>query len=256
VKDCADARPTSVVALPGRNADSAAGLRTEVIATGARYIKAVERAGGQPIVVPRLPTPTPTTPPRCSPGRDSYVTVDALVMVGGADIDPALYGALRHPRPMESMPARRVRVGRCSRAPSPMACRFWRSVEACRRSMSLAEARSSSICRMTRRSARTARCIHDVHLSQGSLVADAAGATRVCGHSVHHQAVDRVGEGLRVTGRASDGTIEAIELEQGWVVGIQWHPEDTAERDAHQSALFDALVAQAQRRLSQRGKTR
>ena len=89
---------------------------------------------------------------------------------------------------------------------------------------------------------------HEVHLAAGSLVAEAIGATDVCGHSFHHQAVDRVGDGLRITGHAADGTIEAVELVEGWVVGIQWHPEDTAAHDAHQSALFEALVAQARRR--------
>ena len=46
-----------------------------------------------------------------------------------------------------------------------------------------------------------------------------------------------------VTGRADDGTIEAVELADGWVVGVQWHPEDTADHDGDQQRLFDAFVA-------------
>jgi putative glutamine amidotransferase len=66
------------------------------------------------------------------------------------------------------------------------------------------------------------------------------------GLSWHHQAIDRLGAGLVVTGRADDGTIEAVELEgDAWVVGVQWHPEDTAGADDAQQRVFDALVEQA-----------
>ena len=84
---------------------------------------------------------------------------------------------------------------------------------------------------------------HDVELEPGCRAALAIGHTRPVGHSVHHQAIDRVGDGLVVTGRAADGTIEAVELPGAWVVGVQWHPEDTADRDGDQQRLFDAFVA-------------
>ena len=63
------------------------------------------------------------------------------------------------------------------------------------------------------------------------------------GHCVHHQAIERLGSDLVVTGRADDGTIEAVELADGWVVGVQWHPEDTAAHDGDQQRLFNAFVA-------------
>ena len=72
--------------------------------------------------------------------------------------------------------------------------------------------------------------------------------------SHHHQGVDRVGEGLVATGRSSDGLVEAIELDrplddaQPWMVGVQWHPEDTAESDPAQQSLFDALALLARLR--------
>ena len=61
-------------------------------------------------------------------------------------------------------------------------------------------------------------------------------------NSFHHQAVDQLGEGLRVVARASDGTIEGIEGD-GFVVGVQWHAETMA---AHMP-LFEALVTAASR---------
>ena len=61
--------------------------------------------------------------------------------------------------------------------------------------------------------------------------------------SHHHQAVDRLGAGLRVTARAPDGIVEGIELDgDAWIVGAQWHPEDTAGRDPVQQSLFDTFV--------------
>ena len=69
------------------------------------------------------------------------------------------------------------------------------------------------------------------------------GTERPVGHSVHHQAIDRVAEGMVVTGRADDGTIEATESVDGWVVSVQWHPEDDAHERSEQQGLFDAFVA-------------
>ena len=66
--------------------------------------------------------------------------------------------------------------------------------------------------------------------------------------SAHHQGVAEVGEGLLPVGWSEDGLVEALEREQGWMVAVQWHPEETAEDDPAQQALFEALVAQARRR--------
>jgi putative glutamine amidotransferase len=89
---------------------------------------------------------------------------------------------------------------------------------------------------------------HAVSLEPGSRAAVAMGTTRIDGHSVHHQAIDRVGDGLVVTGRADDGVVEALERPGSWVVAVQWHPEDTAGDDPTNQALFDAFVAEARDR--------
>ena len=66
--------------------------------------------------------------------------------------------------------------------------------------------------------------------------------------SYHHQAIDTPAESLRVIATAADGTIEAVEhVAKRWVVGVQWHPEDTAHDDPANQGLFNAVVAAARR---------
>jgi putative glutamine amidotransferase len=99
--------------------------------------------------------------------------------------------------------------------------------------------------------------MHAVAPEPGSFLAaiTKAGDLRCSSH--HHQGIDRVGDGLRVSGRSPDGLVEALELDVGgaddpttepWVVGVQWHPEDTAAADPAQRALFDAIVLLARAR--------
>lgn len=91
--------------------------------------------------------------------------------------------------------------------------------------------------------------LHGVEPERGSrLSATTKSGTLTCS-SHHHQGVDRLGEGLVVSGRSSDGLVEAIERgsneddpNQPWMVGVQWHPEETAPQDPAQQSLFDALV--------------
>ena len=83
-----------------------------------------------------------------------------------------------------------------------------------------------------------------VSLDPGSRVAEAMGTTSPAAcHCVHHQALDRVADGLQVTGRSADGVVHAAELTASrWIVATQWHPEDSADTDPEQQRLFDALI--------------
>jgi putative glutamine amidotransferase len=92
--------------------------------------------------------------------------------------------------------------------------------------------------------------VHPVAVERGTLLERALGAAKAEVSCYHHQRVDRLGTGLTVTARAADGTPEALELPgaQGWFTAVQWHPEDTADHDPAQQALFDALVGAARER--------
>jgi putative glutamine amidotransferase len=98
--------------------------------------------------------------------------------------------------------------------------------------------------------------VHDVAPQRGTrLSAVTKSRTLVCS-SHHHQGVDRVADGLSASGHSSDGLVEAIERLVDdpqdefatWMVGVQWHPEDTSAADASQQALFDALALLARLR--------
>jgi putative glutamine amidotransferase len=98
--------------------------------------------------------------------------------------------------------------------------------------------------------------IHDVDPAAGSRLAAVTKAGPLASASHHHQGIDRLGDGLEATGRTEDGLIEAIERvvpdqqdpRAPWMVGVQWHPEETAEHDPAQQSLFDALFLLARLR--------
>ena len=85
---------------------------------------------------------------------------------------------------------------------------------------------------------------NEFRLAAGSLAAAVMGDEKVSGNCHHHQAVDVVAPGLRVTGSTADGGIEVLELldPTSWMLAVQWHPEETAAADPANQALFDALV--------------
>jgi putative glutamine amidotransferase len=87
---------------------------------------------------------------------------------------------------------------------------------------------------------------HEIDLTPGSLAERAVGGPVHEARCHHHQAVDRLGEGLVVSGRARDGVIEAIELPDRWALGVQWHPEAGERRE-----LFHAFAEAARGEVEQ-----
>ncbi|MGG7510554.1 gamma-glutamyl-gamma-aminobutyrate hydrolase family protein [Plantibacter sp. YIM 135249] len=88
---------------------------------------------------------------------------------------------------------------------------------------------------------------HSVELSPTSALAFRLGHRTVQVQSAHHQSVDRLGAGLRAVGWSSDGTIEAIEHETLPITGVQWHPEDPGTTDEQLSLLLGGLAREAER---------
>jgi putative glutamine amidotransferase len=84
---------------------------------------------------------------------------------------------------------------------------------------------------------------HDVRIESGSRLLGIAGRRHVYVNSIHHQAIRELGKGLRVSARAPDGVVEAIESTGDWfAVAVQWHPEEMLAGAGHAAALFAALA--------------
>jgi putative glutamine amidotransferase len=175
--------------------------------------------------------------------------IDALLLIGGADIDPSVYGQELDPRTESTYPERdafeiaMLRGAIDKGMPVLGICRGMQALNVALGGtlvQHIPEVEGENPHRRVVGSFDGTD--HTVVLDEGSLAARAAGEERHTARCHHHQAVGELGEGLVVTGRAErDGMIEAIESADGaWVLGVQWHPE-ADER----SRLFNALTEAA-----------
>lgn len=207
----------------------------EVVLLPRTYVDMVTASGGTPVLLPPFAS-----------AADAVDACDALLVVGGPDIDPAHYGG--EPGPHSDQP-------RTERDASDLAA-LHRALE--RRIPVLGVCRGHQLLNVAL-GGTLYQHLPDVvgHLRHSvepatygpvQVVPDPGSRVgRVLGGPVqvwchHHQAVDRLGDGLRVTARADDGTIEAVELDgHPFVVGVQWHPE----REPRDLRLAAALVEAA-----------
>jgi putative glutamine amidotransferase len=191
------------------------------------YVDAVQRAGGLVVMLP--PDPLLAEDP-----LQALELLDGLILAGGADIDPAAYDQDAHPETVGTVPERDAFEVALTRAaierevPVLGICRGMQLINVARGGtlvQHLPERFGHHEHRRVVGSFDGAE--HDVILSEGSLAARAAGETVHATKSHHHQGVDRLGEGLVVSGVSMlDELPEAIELADGrFVLGVQWHPE-------------------------------
>lgn len=205
------------------------------------YVTAVTRAGGRVVL---LPPEDPWT-------LNEVAELDGIILTGGDDVDPALYDAQAHPRTQvpnvrrDSFETTLYRHARTAKVPVFAICR----------------------------GAQIVNTVHDGSLHQHLPEVDGYGAheapkkdefaevavqtapnTAVSGligtgttvRCHHHQAIDRLGDGLIVSARSADGCIEALETPDGSMLAVQWHPEETLD----DLRLFAGLVAAANQRMS------
>jgi putative glutamine amidotransferase len=215
------------------------------------YVRALEGAGLTPLVVP------PLADPRAA--DEILGVVRALVLTGGEDIDPARYGAPRHPSVVVTNAARDAteialaRAARDRQLPTLAICRgiqvlnvalggtLVQDIPAQRPDAGVHDADDHAD------PGWRARRVHDVVVDAASRLASALGDGAPCVNSLHHQALDRVADGLRVSARAPDGIIEGIESHPGdpwWALGVQWHPEELLDDPLPWDRRFFAALAE------------
>jgi putative glutamine amidotransferase len=219
----------------------------------APYIEAMRRAGARPLIL---------APGEPGEAHEILEPFDGLLLVGGGDVDPALYGeaSRRHVYGVE--PDRdRLEIELLLEA-DRMALS---TLCICRGMQVMNVAFGGSlyghlpdVTGLLEHGVPVAdtQTVHDVAVEPDTRLGTALGRTSVECSSHHHQGVDRVAYGLKIAGRSPDGLVEAIErdVQTGtagtWMVGVQWHPEDTAGEDPAQQALFDSFANAALQRVS------
>jgi putative glutamine amidotransferase len=209
------------------------------------YVEAIVAAGGMPLLVP---------PMADGPAWRQLVALgQAVLVIGGADIDPARYGQAKHAKtvltsaPRTDADLRLLAWAERRRLPT---------MGICLGAQMLAVHRGGTLIQHVpdrfgdavphQRQAGQPRPRHEVRIDPASRLATFLGSPTVSANSSHHQAIDLPGRHLCPVAWSADGLIEAVEDNRPdrFVLGLQWHPEELLREPAHLS-LFRALVRAA-----------
>lgn len=201
------------------------------------YVEAVLRNGGIPLVLPPIDS---------TEAVDRYVKeLDGLVLVGGRDIPPSMYGQMPH-ETTEVLPERRTQfdnmlIARWMASGKPvlgvcLGMQFTNVV--------MGGSMIQDIPSLVGTDVNHKKVYHRVTIAPDSALARLLGAETAMVYSSHHQAVDRIGEGLKPVARADDGVVEALErIDGGLGLFVQWHPEAMMEKDPnHTNAIYAHLI--------------
>lgn len=225
----------------------------------AKYRNAVEQAGGEPVLI--------APPHYMASVPDLIERFDGVLLPGGADVEPDMYGGRDHPAVQPAPPGvdafqiEAARAARRSRTPLLGICRGIQVMNVALggtlyediaeqydapNGMRLRHQQTPDLARD--------ETSHRVEVVAGSTLASLLGTTSLDTNSLHHQAVRRIAADLRPVAAARDGTVEGLELREGHpcFVGVQWHPEELAPRDEPSRSLFRGFVACAAERAQRR----
>ena len=207
----------------------------ERVTLNTAYVRALESAGLVPLAVPTMLA--------ADRAGAALAAVRGLVLTGGEDVAPDRYGAAPHPRLGEVDPVRDaaelalITAARARRLPILAICRGIQILNVALGGtlyQDLESERPSAV----PHSDETSR--HAVRVEAGSLLERTLGTRSATVNSRHHQAIRDLAPRLKAVAWADDGVIEGAEpvnANEGWIVAVQWHPEDPTER-----ALFEGFA--------------
>lgn len=232
---------SDILATPGR--------RDRVFAYTA-YIESLRRAGAVPVLIP----------PQPENAADLVESLDGIVLAGGDDCDPAVYGEEPHPS-VEPMDPRRqendlmlARTARDRGIPTLGICLGVQIMNIVAGGRIIQDIDSQVGTSIEHASVPEDRARHDVKIVDGTRLASILGARTLEVNSSHHQAIRSAGQGLRVTAQAPDGIIEGLEdPKHPFYVGVQWHPEDMPGEESA-TTIFRAFVEAAREYAAKRKK--
>jgi len=213
------------------------------------YVDGVAGAGGVPVVLP----------PVGDEGTAEAVvsSLDGLLLSGGSDLDPGYYGESPVPELGPTIPERdafeMALVGVALRRGMPVfgICRGMQVLNVALGGTLYQDLPSQWDGDVLKHRQDTPKWqpTHEVEVREGSYVAGVMGRKVVKVNSYHHQGIKDLADGLVATGRSSDGLVEAVEAEdlsEGWLLGVQWHAEAMRGAGPQQESLFEAHVAAAE----------
>ena len=235
-----------LIAIPARFSQSASALRSRAIVVSRALADGVWAAGGDPVAL--YPT-APGAVVDLAAARERLAFADGVLLPGGGDVAARWAGQQPHPslydvdEEQDAFDIAVARVALEDRMPLLAICRGTQIVNVSRGG-DLVQDMADTVGNHRHR-------VHEIEVVKDSPLGDIVGR-RTTISCYHHQCIDRPGEGLRAAAHSSDGVIEAVTLDghDGWYLGVQWHPEDSAATDPVQAAVFSHLV-QASARLPQ-----
>lgn len=229
-------RPLIAVSAPIENLPTAFGDQDCTKLTTA-YTDAVYAAGGQPVIMPVV----------VDPPEGLLDQFDGLVLTGGGDLDPTLYGEEPDPTVYGVRPERDAfEIALYEAAvdrglPVLAICRGMQLINVLRGGTLIQQLEADIDHWQT---GPAAEPHHKIDVVADARLAAIFSQSAVGVNSYHHQGLRELGTGLRVTATCG-AVIEAVEADDVRLVAVQWHPEQMAATDAQQRALFEALVAEA-----------
>jgi putative glutamine amidotransferase len=228
-------RPLIGITTYGRDENNRFYLRAE-------YIEAIRRAGGLPVLLP----------PGEPHWQELFQNLDGLLLAGGGDIDPALYGGVHHPAIYMIDPERDqvelalARNAVAAQLPTLGICRGSQVINVALGGTLIEHLPDIVGDAVPHRLVPGQYARHPVTVKPDSRLSTILGQTETVAASSHHQAIRLHAPLLQVVASAADGIIEAVEMtDHPWLVAVQWHPEITAADDPAQQRLFDAFVKAA-----------
>ena len=217
--------------------------RTGLLILRQDYIRSVEQGGGLPLVL---------APGRPEDAPELLDRIQGLILSGGSDVDPALYGASPHPklgkvvRERDDFELALVREALDRNRPLLAICRGHQVLNVATGGTLIQDIPSEVTGDVGHDSQRERwERAHPVQVLEGTRLRDILKRGTVSVNSFHHQAIGRLGDGLLVSARSGDDKlVEAVELEaRRFVLGVQWHPESFWNREDGFQPLFTALVS-------------
>ncbi len=183
---------------------------------------------------------------------------DGMLFPGGADLAPGLYGQQPTPecgKPNAVRDAAEPELFRAflaSGKPILCICRGVQLMNVCLGGTLHQDIKAMQKCKHSDFLSRARSC-HSVDIAEGTRLHKIYGSAAVRVNSIHHQAVDAVGEGLIASAVSADGFVEGLEMpEHPFCIGVQWHPEHMSAKSREQRLLFEAFAKACNEKKSQK----